>query len=218
MPAAALRLVPVLLASLDSASDRPWDSHEFAPTDPRRIDSFDASSELSHAWNGLFEDGDEEPEGIEPFEREFPGLAPAQTSAPPSGFRRLFAKPRDPSDDRGALARIRNRRVALVAAGRPADVITAIGWSGAVNVHDDPASMSAVLRSWEDRFIARVVEIGFDTLALTVGIPPSDELGALAIAAEHFALCPDNVWQGVGTIRRYATSLVQNHRWDFWWD
>jgi hypothetical protein len=120
--------------------------------------------------------------------------------------------------DGDILDQIRERRLALVAAERPADVLGAIGWIGAVNAHEDPALLSAVLRSWEIRWYARLVEVGFDTLKLTVGNPPRDDKAALAIAAEHFALCPDNVGQGAGTLAEYARSLVGSRTWEFWFD
>ena len=218
-PSAAMGLVPVLLAGMDGDETRPWDDHEFGPTDPRRIDHFDPRQTLADMWS----DGvnQEEPETlvpVQPFGLEFPGLAAAPAVNPPSGFGRLFAKASDPDDDRAALASLSSRRVGLVAAKRPADAITALGWCGAVNVHQDPVLISAVLRSWEDRWAARVVEIGFDTLTLTVGNPPRDHERALALAAEHFALCPDNIWQGVGTLVAYAESLQQSRIWTFWWD
>ncbi|TMF13062.1 MAG: DUF4253 domain-containing protein [Chloroflexi bacterium] len=119
---------------------------------------------------------------------------------------------------RPTLASLRSRRIGLVAADRPADAVTALGWTGAVNVHDDPVLMSTVLRSWEDRWAACVVEIGFDTLTLTVGIPPRDRQRALALAAEHFAFCPDNITQGAGTVAAYAESLRDSPVWTFWWD
>jgi hypothetical protein len=138
--------------------------------------------------------------------------------SPPSGFAWLFPKASDPTDDRTALASLRSRRIGLVAASRAADVITALGWLGGANVHQDPALMSAVLRSWENRWAARVVEIGFDTLTLTVGIPPRDRQTALALAAEHFAFCPDNIWQAADTLIAYAGSLQESRLWSFWWD
>ncbi len=78
--------------------------------------------------------------------------------------------------------------------------------------------MSAVLRSWEIRWLARVVEIGSDTLLLTVGNPPQDEKTATALAVEHCAFCPDNIWQGPGTLGEYAKTLVGSRTWMFWWD
>jgi hypothetical protein len=170
-------------------------------------------------WRGSVEEDDEESlDPVQPFGLEFPGLAAAPAVNPPSGFGRRFAKASDPTDDRSILASLRSRRIGLVAANRPGDVITALGWLGGTNMHPDPVLMSAVLRSWEDRWAARVVEIGFDTLTLTVGIPPRDRQPALALAAEHFAFCPDNIWQGSGTIVAYAESIQQSRTWSFWWD
>jgi hypothetical protein len=78
--------------------------------------------------------------------------------------------------------------------------------------------MSTVLRSWEVRFDAYLVGLGTDTLQLAVGRPPRDSAAATAIAAEHFAFCPDNIQQGAGSIREYARLLVNEQLWPFWWD
>jgi len=87
-----------------------------------------------------------------------------------------------------------------------------------VNYYDDVGELAAVVRSWEERFGARVVSIGFDTLHLSVAAPPRDLDQALHIAAEHFAFCPDNVWQGPEYLRTYAAGLVDLNAWNFWWD
>lgn len=207
---AALNLVPVLLGGLDDDPNRPWNSGEFCPSDPRRAVQFDAGAELSQAWSASVTGDEEEDEEVlaplHPFGKTFPGLASQPT---------LLNQVKSDGD---VLDQIRGRRVALVAAERPADVIAAVGWMGAVNVHDDPALLSAVLRSWEVRWYARVIEIGFATLTLTVGNPPRDEETSLALAAEHFAFCPDNVWQGTETIQRYAEQLMNSRTWSFWWD
>lgn len=208
--AAALNLVPVLLGGLDDDPRRPWDSGEFCPTDARRATLIDVAAELANGWRAATEGQDPEDEEVlapvRPFGKTFPGLASQATSL------------RDIRGDGDVLDQIRSRRVALVAAERPADIVAAVGWMGAVNVHDDPAFLSAVLRSWEVRWYARVVEIGFATLTLAVGNPPRDEKTALAVAAEHFAFCPDNVWQEVGTIEAYARLLLGSRTWRFWWD
>lgn len=208
--AAALNLVPVMLHGLDDDPKRPWDSGEFSPGDPRRAVLVDVAGELAHAWSENVE-GDEEDEAqrlapLSPFGKKFPGLA------------RQLVRWTDVRSDGDVLDQMRRRRVALVAAERPADILAAVGWAGAANVHEDPALLSAVLRSWEVRWYARLVEIGFATLTLTVGNPPRDEKTALALAAEHFALCPDNVWQGSETIQAYARGLLDSRTWSFWWD
>lgn len=49
--------------------------------------------------------------------------------------------------------------------------------------------------------------------------PPLSAEHALRVAAEHFALCPDNVWQGsVETLAEYAAELEDLNMWTFWWD
>jgi hypothetical protein len=92
-------------------------------------------------------------------------------------------------------------------------VIVALGWQGAANHCDDPHLLASILRSWEDRFDACVVGVGYDTLELWVGRPPRSSPEALAVAAEHLAFCPDNVLQGPGTIRRYSASIRGSERW-----
>jgi hypothetical protein len=110
-------------------------------------------------------------------------------------------------------------RLGLVATARGADSITAAGWSGPVNYDSDTAKLSTVLRSWENRFATRVIGVGFAELYLSVAAPPTDHAVALNIAAEHFAFCPDNIWQG-GTpdLTSYAGQLIDAPIWSFWWD
>ena len=89
---------------------------------------------------------------------------------------------------------------------------------GAVNYYPTPAPLSAVLRSWEDRSGARLIHLGFDTMDLLVERPVLTQEAAHAVAAEHFAFCPDNIGQGPGTIRRYAAGLPEAPIRSFWWD
>jgi hypothetical protein len=56
--------------------------------------------------------------------------------------------------------------------------------------------MAAVFRSWEERFGAVLVGLSFDVLTFAVGRPARNLAEATGIAAEHTAICPDNVWQG----------------------
>ncbi len=120
-------------------------------------------------------------------------------------------------DDGGPF---KDPRLALVPARRSADIPTAIGWTGPANHEGDTARLSAVLRSWEDRFGIRVVALGFDHLLVSVAAPPVTMADAEAVAAEHFAFCPDNVRQGADpTLRAYAEHQVLDQRvWHFWWD
>lgn len=107
---------------------------------------------------------------------------------------------------------------ALVSVPRPADVPAALGWYGAVNADQSGAELSAVLRSWEDRFGAVLVSLGWDTLTVIPTRRPADRDERLVLAAEHMAFCGDVVSQGLGTIPAYADSLTDQPAWNFWWD
>jgi hypothetical protein len=82
------------------------------------------------------------------------------------------------------------------------------------------ARLCAALRSWEDRFRVRVIALSYARLDLSVAAPPQTPGEALAVAAEHFAFCPDNIWRGwIETIHLYAKeALVGNTHWTSWWD
>ncbi|CAL9497343.1 hypothetical protein SUDANB95_03343 [Actinosynnema sp. ALI-1.44] len=119
----------------------------------------------------------------------------------------------------GLLHHYPSLRLGLVAAERSADVPTVAGWTGPANHTGNTAEVSAVLRDREDRFGARVVALGPGDLVLGVAAPPTTCAEALAVAAEHFAFCPDNVWQGDARLSSYADRLVaDDHRWSFWWE
>jgi hypothetical protein len=111
-------------------------------------------------------------------------------------------------------------RMALVPARRSADIPAAIGWSGPMNHENDVARLCAVLRSWEDRYDARVVVLGFDTMIVSVGRPPATVEEARALAAEHYAFCPDNIDQSPPyDLDVYAEkALLNQEAWSFWWD
>ncbi|MDW4909820.1 DUF4253 domain-containing protein [Streptomyces sp. ADMS] len=115
---------------------------------------------------------------------------------------------------------LKEPRLALVPARRSADIPAAIGWSGPANYESDTARLCAVLRSWEDRFGIRVLALTFNQLVLSVAAPPTTVAEAEAVAAEHFAFCPDNITQGThNTLRAYAEhELLARRTWSFWWD
>ncbi|MEU9231466.1 DUF4253 domain-containing protein [Streptomyces subrutilus] len=204
--------------------DRPhlegwWNTEALDPDRASDPDDHDVEHVLRDYWNAVIpepEEGEEaeDEELIAPFGRAWPGLAAA--GAPAEGAEEAAA----------ALARESIRsgwfgspRLALVPAERGADVPAVLGWSGPLNHDNDTARISTVLRSWEDRYGARILALGFDRLDLYAAAPPRTLAEALPLAAEHFAFCPDNVWQGSGTLRAYAEeALVGSAHWSFWWD
>ena len=204
-------LIPVLLSGLNGQPERPWDVGEREPCDPAAVSELDPAVQLEEMWRCSVpvpeEDEAETAKLLAPHSRAFPGLAAA-------------AGPQISLDDlAGAMASLPPPlRLGLVAASRPADVPAVVGWTGALNYHATPAPLACVLRSWEDRFGARLVHLGFDTMDLLVKRPVPSYEAALAVAAEHFAFCPDNIYQGAGSIRRYAAGLPGTAIWSFWWD
>lgn len=196
---AASGMHPVLLAP-------GWDD-DGENLDPGRMssaDDHDAEEVLADFWASVGDDG------------AWPGLAPARPL------------PAGPDPDRVAAdvaaglletPSFADGRAALVPARTTADVPSVLGWSGPANHEGDTGRLCAVLRSWEARFGIRVVALRFDVLDLSVAAPPRTLQEALPVAAEHLAFCPDNVWQGAGSLRSYAESLLDApHHWTFWWD
>ncbi|GAA1042593.1 DUF4253 domain-containing protein [Virgisporangium ochraceum] len=212
-------LWPLLLDHLGGDTARPWDDGELWPADMSDPGGWDAATLQAGWWadHTRTDDADRlsQPERLAvtaPYGQRWPGpAAPLPVGDDPD----LHA------DECVAfmLADNPKLRLGLVAATRGADSVTTAGWQGPANVENDTAKLSAVLRSWEDRFAARVIGVGYAELYLSVAAPPTDAAAALHVAAEHFAFCPDNVWQGAATdLAGYAGQLVDAPIWSFWWD
>lgn len=105
----------------------------------------------------------------------------------------------------------------LVPVARPADVPAALGWWGGTNYSMSGADLSAALRSWEDRFGAILVSIGFDTMTVQVGRRPVSGQQVDALLREHYAFCPDNIDQGMQS-DAFRLGLAEWAYWNFWWD
>jgi len=199
-------LWPLILSSLDGDEERPWLGGELDSPSPIDGGPDQAGLILSARWGNAVPEEDEEPEELRPFGRKFPGLAAASPANP--------VDREAPSD----VASTMDGRLGLVSVLRPADCRAVLGWMGPVNTHDDMGAFSAVLRSWEDRYGAYLVGLGFDTASLGVQRPPTDLSLATHIAAEHLAFCSDNIYQGSGSLAAYAKELVGSPLWAFWWD
>ncbi|TPQ20379.1 DUF4253 domain-containing protein [Streptomyces sporangiiformans] len=199
-------LHPVLVGGV-GLSERHPDRWELSPdlmSYPGDHDAEDVLAELWEEWAAGAEDAD------------WPGLAAAgPLDADPDACATEVAD----SLASGA-GWLKESHLALVPARRSADIPAALGWCGPANHENDVARLCAVLRSWEDRFGIRVVALTFDQLVVSVAAPPGTPAEAEAVAAEHFAFCPDNITQGHHTtLRAYAEHEVLGARsWSFWWD
>ncbi|WDZ85204.1 DUF4253 domain-containing protein [Micromonospora cathayae] len=211
-------LWPLLLTGLRSDEDRPWVVGEVSPTRRSAPERHDPAELLAQWWHDGVTDEDEDDaelgEATAPFGRRWPGLAaPGEPQEPPG----------DSAD--GLVDFLAHEpeffgeaRLGLVAATRSADTLAVVGWSGSANHICNAGQLSAVLRSWEQRYGAQVVAVGFDTLHLSVAAPPTTTEHAVRVAAEHHAFCPDNVHQGSGSLAAYAEEIRGSNSWSFWWD
>lgn len=188
-------LWPLVLDAHGGDVARPWLDGEFAPEQNAfaEADQTDVAGTLARWWDDAMAD-----------DGEFTGLVHLDGVA----FDRL---------DEG-YAQADGKWLGLFAVQRPADVLARIGWMGAVNADASGAELTAVLRSWEDRYGAVLVGLGFDTLVLAVGRPPRSMEDAIRVAAELAAFCPDSVHQGAGDLETLAAALVDAPTWHFWWD
>jgi hypothetical protein len=214
-------LVPIQLDGLGGDTSRPWDDGDFIePTGPHEADGLDAGAVLRFDWRAWVpHPRRDDPELMQmraPFTLEWPGLAPPERT------------PLTPAERRHALdvllPRIRQAngatpqaRIGLVAAARPADVLLAIGWGGLVNSGESLLELTAVLRSWEDRFGARLVDVGDADLRLFVERPPRTLEAAQRLAAEQVVLGGDCI-DGYRDIPGTAARLLNAPIWTFWWD
>jgi hypothetical protein len=205
-------LVPLLIDA-DPGGD--LDYYFYDPVDPRRIDTVSAASVLAENWSDPDLDEEWWPPTGPPDESgdeggaPFPGLAPPVQERLSSGT--LAA----------ALAAVPPCRVALVLAARPADVLAVTGWTG-TGAFQDPVfgvPVGAVLRSWEERFGARLLRIGPGAdVTLLVERPPQTPEAARAVANEHWALADEFNGEGRTDIDSLASAITGAPLWQFWWD
>lgn len=155
-----------------------------------------AAANAEELMRAAWESWPPNPEATAPFGHAFPGLAAA--GAPPTGS----------SDPFGILARdVRapsgpGRRLLLVPCNRPADVLTVLGL---VTTRFEVAEVSAMMRSWEERFDAVPAEVEHPALVtLAVGSPPSGLEQARLLAAELMAAAPTGESGSPGALEELA--------------
>ena len=96
-------------------------------------------------------------------------------------------------------------------------MLPTVGWR---TIDRFPTSLpiAAVLRSWEARFGARLLDVGPGAqIRLLVERPPRSTEAAQRVAAEHFAFCDECAGQGLHDIAGIAASLVEAPVWTCWW-
>jgi Domain of unknown function (DUF4253) len=220
LPGDSMRFDSPELAGLSHDRLRPWDSGEFyIPDDPREADGLDVGALVKEMWRDWALMGEDDPELAEmrgPFTLEWPGLAPPG-DAPLTPAERQRALDVVLPRIRGHRRPTPEARIGLVAADRPADVLAVVGWDALVPRAESLLELTAVLRSWEDRFGARLIEVGFADLRLFVERPPRTLEAAQLLAAEQVGLA-DECIDAAGDVPRIAARLLNGPFWTFWWD
>ena len=189
------------------------------PADVADVDEVDAAAVIEYLWPGSLHESwptgpvpEEEREWADemaaPFISGYPGLAPAVDQA------------LSPDVLEASLRSFPASRIALFPADRPADVLPVLGWcpgnwDGALSVAT-AVGFAAVLRSWEERFGARLFALTHDQAWLLVERPPRDLDAALLVAAEHFVFCDEPA--GRQSVRTTAAEITGAPVWYFWWD
>lgn len=160
------------------------------------------------------------PEGIAPWPHDpgppfdtWPGLAPAgpesSTGPGPEEAAARTAVDLCTGGYPSGLALV------LVPARRSADVPALVGWDHEADV----PLLTALLRSWEERFGARVVAAYGGEVLVSVARPPLDPAHAERLALEHVLSTADNIVDDPPTpFPEYARGLVGRREWRFWWD
>ncbi|MFI9099705.1 DUF4253 domain-containing protein [Streptomyces fildesensis] len=146
-----------------------------------------------------------------PFTR-WPGLArtsPAHPGPPPDAVARQTV---------GQMLHYFTTRfiahIALVPTRRSADVPALLGWES-----DAPAlEFSALLRTWETRFGARVIGFEGSSVFLSVASPPLTSEHAAHVALEHVLTGASHLNDGTFPFPDYAEALRGERLWSFWWD
>ncbi|HAP77258.1 MAG TPA: hypothetical protein DCR14_14380 [Acidimicrobiaceae bacterium] len=217
-------LWPLVLTSLPDfggtgEAGRPWLSNEFdLPADPAAADDVTADAAFAEEWSLVVPTDAADPswvaEVLGPFTTEVPTLAPASMEC--AGAATALADESQMAADFSTSGG--DAYIGLVATHRPADALMAMGYAGPANYTSDLANYTSMLRSWEDRFGAYIAVVGFADITVVMERPPSDDEALSHLAAEVYAICPDVVWQGVGSIPALAGEIASSGQLFCWWD
>ncbi len=158
------------------------------------------------------------PDGIAPWPHDpgppfttWPGLAPGTPPDDPARHDAVAPLLATLLHEHG----LDEARLVLVPAHRGSEALALLGWTADVPL----PLLCALLRSWEDRFGARLVAVLGSEVHLAVERPPRDGRCAELLALEHVLSTATSVVDDPPTpFPQYAAELVDRTAWSFWWD
>jgi hypothetical protein len=177
--------------------------------DPRSVPDDEEDDEEEEDWEVDEEELRYFEEETAPFSDGFPGLAPS------------VGESLDPARLQEGVARLRHpERIGLAVAERTADVLPLVRWLPA-NWIGGELRVVAVLRSWEERYGARLVAVEPGAVTVLAERPPHTHAVALRLAAEMSPFA-DEIHIGkrlaLSAVSEIAERLVDAPVWRFWWD
>ena len=189
----ATGLYPVVL--LDDGLERGWEAEVFFANQPFELDKLVLDEVMQHAADSYLD---------EP--RPYDGLAPGSSGVA------------DEAAADAAASGIPDGRILLVEAPRGGDALSFMGWTGNAT-YDTAEAIAVVIRSWEDRFGARVVAVGPTTVVLTIANPPATPDEAAALSKELVLIDPDLEQADTApvTVVALGEALIGQHLWTLWW-
>ena len=185
--AASSGLIPILIGPDDRSDATPgedWTTTGLVAGDPTALDHLSAVDVLTVSGALHFHPA-----------RPFRGLAAAE-----------FVPGDSAATDR-LVAALPDARIALVDSPRGADALSSLGWNGNSS-YDSTEAVAVVVRSWEDRFGARVVEVGPNSLTLGIDRPPRDAAQAGLLSDELVLVDPDLAGMHPGVAASPPTGMV----------
>jgi hypothetical protein len=211
---------------IEKLARRPWHSGEFEPVPAESVNALDAADILAGWWAEITGGTSGEPRAMPPPRQPFdqwPGLAPAGSGLPAAQEAAADRFAADLAAAPGGVELLTGRdsgiHIGLVQATDGAAALVACGF---MSRRGETAEDAAVIRSWQDRFGARLCAVGFDCLALSVANPPVSPEHCHRVAAEHLAYeTPEALVDGIDTplsFEEYAARLCRSNTWWFWWD
>jgi hypothetical protein len=185
-------LYPVMVRDDDQQPG--WEAQQFFPNQPGEIDKMKLEDVLTNSAQINFTPP-----------REFKGLAPASSG------------PEDVAAAEALVAALPDAKIALVESRRGADALSFMGWTGNAT-YDVAEAVAVAVRSWEERYGARVVVVGPNSLTLVITKPPATSAEAAALSQELVLIDPDLEVPGA-VIPTVALNdgLLGQHQWTFWW-
>lgn len=107
--------------------------------------------------------------------------------------------------------------IAILPTENPWEAPAYLRWGG-WNANPPPEVHMTALKHYYEEYGAVPLVMTSDVMELYAPQRPTDIEDAIALAREHFLLCEDIVYQGLGDIGTLAADRMRTPYWYFWWD